>query len=87
MKFKELSDFVFILKNRIPEDANVVLDFRNVQRFINEDLAQEVCDFDYDKVTNEFKVIFKEAYDKKKEVLFSKRFNLSNVGGNYYGKY
>ena len=79
MNFRELSDFVFILKNRIPEDANVIINFRNVGRFINETLPQEVVDFDYDKITNEFKVIFKESKDERKEILFRRRFNLNNI--------
>ena len=79
MNFKELSDFVFILKNRIPEDANVIIDFRNVRYFINEKLPHEVVDFDYDKFTNEFKIIFKESKDEKKSILFNRSYNLNKA--------
>lgn len=76
MKFEEFADMIFLLKKRVPGTANVVIDFRNVKRWINEELPQEVSMFDYDKNTNEFKVIFKEAYDHKKQLYFNQRFNL-----------
>lgn len=79
MYFNELSDCILMLKTRIPENANVIIDFRNVRGFINNNLPQEVVDFDYDKITNEFKIIFKEADDEKKKILFTTKFNLNKV--------
>lgn len=76
MKFEEFADCIFLLKKKIPQNANVVIDFRNVKRWINESLPQEVSMFDYDKNTNEFKVIFREAYDKNKQLYFEQSFNL-----------
>ena len=78
MNFMEFVTFINLLKNRIPENANVVIDFDN-HRWINEDLKQCVVNFNYDKITNDFKIVFIESKDKKKDLLFSRTYNLNNV--------
>ncbi len=78
MNFKDFSDFIVLLKTRVPGDANVIIDFSN-KRWINSDLIQDVCSFDFDNLSNLFKIQFFEAKDKKKELLYKQVFNINTV--------